>query len=59
MSSAAVTISHSPLMGFTEPAPDTKERVGAALEDVRRFAAMFDPELVVIFGPDHYLVFPS
>ena len=54
MPSAAVTMSHSPLMGFTEPAPDTSERVGAALQDARRFAAGFDPELVVIFGPDHY-----
>src|SRR5260370_11068247 len=54
MFSAAVTMSHSPLMGFTEPAPAIKARVSQALDDARRFAAGFDPELVVVFGPDHY-----
>ena len=52
--SALVTMSHSPLMGFTEPAPRVRSRVNAALGGARAFIADFDPELVVLFGPDHY-----
>jgi Catalytic LigB subunit of aromatic ring-opening dioxygenase len=51
---ALVTMSHSPLMGFTEPAVETRERVDMALGGARKFVAEFDPELVVLFGPDHY-----
>jgi 2,3-dihydroxyphenylpropionate 1,2-dioxygenase len=47
-------MSHSPLMGFTEPAADTRWRVDQALEGARGFIAAFEPELVVAFGPDHY-----
>ena len=54
MTSALVTISHSPLMGFTEPADQARERVEAAFDGARRFIADFAPELAVIFGPDHY-----
>ena len=54
MPSALVTMSHSPLMGFTEPAAATRERVDAAFDDARTFIAQFSPELVVLFGPDHY-----
>lgn len=54
MPSALVTMSHSPLMGFTEPAPETRKRVDEALDGARAFIAEFDPELVVEFGPDHY-----
>ena len=52
--SALVTMSHSPLMGFTEPAPQTRKRVDTALDGARAFIADFGPELVVLFGPDHY-----
>jgi 2,3-dihydroxyphenylpropionate 1,2-dioxygenase len=41
-------------MGFTEPTPQTRKRVDAALDDARAFIADFAPELVVLFGPDHY-----
>jgi 2,3-dihydroxyphenylpropionate 1,2-dioxygenase len=54
MPSALVTMSHSPLMGFTEPAAATRERVDAAFDGARAFIAQFSPELVVMFGPDHY-----
>lgn len=54
VATALVTMSHSPLMGFTEPAPATRGRVDSALADARAFVADFDPELVVLFGPDHY-----
>jgi 2,3-dihydroxyphenylpropionate 1,2-dioxygenase len=51
---ALVTMSHSPLMGFTEPTVETRGRVDMALGGARKFIAEFDPELVVLFGPDHY-----
>jgi 2,3-dihydroxyphenylpropionate 1,2-dioxygenase len=54
MPSALVTMSHSPLMGFTEPPGQARERVETAFDSARAFIADFAPELVVIFGPDHY-----
>jgi 2,3-dihydroxyphenylpropionate 1,2-dioxygenase len=51
---ALVCASHSPLMDFTEPAAVTREAVEAAFAGARAFIAGFDPELVVLFGPDHY-----
>jgi 2,3-dihydroxyphenylpropionate 1,2-dioxygenase len=54
MSLAVVTASHSPLMSFTEPAAGVRDRVDAAFADARDFVRNFDPDLVVIFGPDHY-----
>ena len=44
-------MSHSPLMGFTEPAPQTRKRVDEALDGARAFIAAFDPELIVAFAP--------
>lgn len=46
--------SHSPLLYF--PARDSEELVGArrALAETRRRIHEFDPELVVVFGCDHY-----
>jgi 2,3-dihydroxyphenylpropionate 1,2-dioxygenase len=41
-------------MGFTEPPVGTRGRVEAALDQARGFIADFLPDLVVIFGPDHY-----
>lgn len=54
MSSALVTLSHSPLMGYTDPSTGTRKRVEAALADARTFISDFAPEVVVLFGPDHY-----
>lgn len=49
--------SHSPLMNYLEPAPAVAAPVHATLQDLKRRVAGFDPELVVIFGPDHYAGF--
>ncbi|HZZ49551.1 MAG TPA: 3-carboxyethylcatechol 2,3-dioxygenase [Pseudonocardia sp.] len=54
MSSALVTMSHTPLMGFTEPAPGVRDRVREAIASAREFVTRFDPELVVMLAPDHY-----
>lgn len=54
MTVALVTTSHSPLMGRNQPADEVVAAVEASLDRVRAFVADYDPELVVIFGPDHY-----
>lgn len=54
MPAAAVGLSHSPLIGKNDPAAEVLERVGAAVETARAFVHDFDPELVVLYAPDHY-----
>lgn len=54
MSNALVALSHSPLVGKNDPSADVLERVGAAVEAARQFVREFDPELVVLYAPDHY-----
>jgi 2,3-dihydroxyphenylpropionate 1,2-dioxygenase len=54
MSVSLVATSHSPLMGIHEPAEGVAEAVESEFESVRAFVRSFDPELVVVFGPDHY-----
>ena len=54
MSVALCTLSHSPLMGTNDPGPEASAEVEGAFDEARRFVADFDPELVVLFGPDHY-----
>lgn len=54
MSVAVCALSHSPLIGFNHPAREVEERVEAAFDQARRFVAEFDPDLVVMFAPDHY-----
>jgi 2,3-dihydroxyphenylpropionate 1,2-dioxygenase len=47
-------MSHSPLLNLPGPAQDLLDDIDSALERAREFVAAFDPELVVIFAPDHY-----
>jgi len=54
MTAAAVGLSHSPLIGKNDPAPEVLAAVDAAVEDARSFVRDFDPELVVLYAPDHY-----
>lgn len=54
MALALCTLSHSPLMGVNHPAPDVTSAVEEAFDAARRFVAAFDPELVLLIGPDHY-----
>ena len=51
---ALCCLSHTPLMGMADPGEDIRARVDAALRDAREFVAAVDPDLVVVFGPDHY-----
>lgn len=54
MTAAVVGLSHSPLIGKNDPAPEVLDRVETAVAAARRFVTDFDPELVVLFHPDHY-----
>jgi 2,3-dihydroxyphenylpropionate 1,2-dioxygenase len=47
-------MSHSPLLNLPGPSQDLLEEINAALADAREFVRAYDPELVVIFSPDHY-----
>ncbi len=47
-------MSHSPLLNLPGPSRDLLDDVGAAIAQARDFVEDYDPELVVIFSPDHY-----
>ncbi|ULN44473.1 3-carboxyethylcatechol 2,3-dioxygenase [Mycolicibacterium crocinum] len=47
-------MSHSPLLNLPGPSAELLDDINARLADARDFVAEFDPELVVIFSPDHY-----
>ena len=47
-------MSHSPLLNLPGPSADLLDDVNDAVRAARAFVAEFDPELVVIFSPDHY-----
>lgn len=55
MSSVALCcMSHSPLLNLPGPSADLLADIDAQLEQTRAFVRAFDPELVVVFSPDHY-----
>lgn len=49
-----VTASHSPLIEFPQVTTEQFHRVIEGLDVVRAEVAAFDPDLVVVFGVDHY-----
>jgi 2,3-dihydroxyphenylpropionate 1,2-dioxygenase len=51
---ALCCMSHSPLLGIADPGAESGAKVAGALQEAREFAQGFDPDLVIIFGPDHY-----
>jgi len=54
MPMAVCCMSHSPLLDLGELEPDLNADVGAALAAARDFVSAYDPDLVVLFTPDHY-----
>lgn len=54
MSLAVCTMSHSPLIGEIEPAGGVLDEIDAAVAAVRAAVAAYDPEVTVVFGPDHF-----
>src|ERR1700709_348183 len=51
---ALCCMSHSPLLNLPGPSPELLDDIQAELTRAREFVSAFDPELVVIFSPDHY-----
>jgi 2,3-dihydroxyphenylpropionate 1,2-dioxygenase len=47
-------MSHSPLLNLPGPSRDLLDDIDVALMQARDFVADFNPEIVVIFAPDHY-----
>lgn len=47
-------MSHSPLLNLPGPPADLLDELNGVLTGVRDFVEAFDPELVVVFSPDHY-----
>ena len=47
-------MSHSPLLNLPGPSQDLLDDIDAALAAAREVVTAYDPELVVIFSPDHY-----
>ena len=47
-------LSHTPLRGLNDPGDDVVREVDAVLAQSRAEVEAFDPELIVIFAPDHY-----
>jgi 2,3-dihydroxyphenylpropionate 1,2-dioxygenase len=47
-------MSHSPLLNLPGPPRDLLDDIESAISQARDFVTDFDPELVVIFSPDHY-----
>ncbi|ORW33002.1 3-carboxyethylcatechol 2,3-dioxygenase [Mycobacterium palustre] len=47
-------MSHSPLLNLPGPSRGLLDEIEGAIADARKFVEGYDPELVVIFSPDHY-----
>jgi 2,3-dihydroxyphenylpropionate 1,2-dioxygenase len=47
-------MSHSPLLNLPGPSRDLLDDIDVVLTQARDFVADFNPEIVVIFAPDHY-----
>lgn len=54
MSAYLHCLSHTPLVGFVDPALEVLAEVDAMIGEARERIARFDPQLIVLFGPDHY-----
>lgn len=47
-------LSHTPLRGLNDPGAEVVAEVDAVLAKARAEVEAFDPELIIIFAPDHY-----
>ena len=47
-------LSHTPLHGYVDPAPEVVAEVERVQAAARERVRAFDPELVVVFAPDHF-----
>src|SRR5882724_7084902 len=49
-----VCVSHSPLMEYNQPEGSVKADVRGTFAGLAKDIAVYDPELIVLFAPDHY-----
>ncbi|WP_322013002.1 3-carboxyethylcatechol 2,3-dioxygenase [Paraburkholderia sp. J12] len=54
MTLALCCLSHSPLYGVIDPGKAVFDEINRSLGTLRDFATRFDPELAIVFGPDHF-----
>lgn len=54
MSTALVCASHSPLLYCYDKQPDEWDQIQAGFIKVSKFVKEFDPELIIVFGSDHF-----
>jgi len=54
MSVALLAMSHSPLLGINDPQPDVASALEESFETARQTIADYDPDLVLVFTPDHF-----
>lgn len=54
MTLAVAAMSHAPSFGNVDPGGSTMAEIEVAIGEVRSFVESFDPEVVVVFGPDHF-----
>ncbi|TDF64970.1 3-carboxyethylcatechol 2,3-dioxygenase [Cupriavidus sp. L7L] len=47
-------LSHTPLRGYFDPAPDVVAEIDRVQAAARQRVRAFDPELIVVFAPDHF-----
>lgn len=51
---AFLGMSHSPLLGLNPISAEVEQSLNAAVAQARQQVLAFDPELIVLVGPDHY-----
>lgn len=49
-----ICASHTPMMEFIHPAPEVEAGARAAFADLAHEVEVFDPQLIVMFAPDHF-----
>jgi 2,3-dihydroxyphenylpropionate 1,2-dioxygenase len=54
MTRAVLGLSHTPLLGLNPLAPEVESSLRSALAEAARHVREFAPELLVVFGPDHF-----
>lgn len=54
MSAKLLAMSHSPLLNVSQPPQEVKEELEAAFDAARKSVRQYDPDIVVLFWPDHY-----
>ena len=54
MSVRLICASHTPLMDHVDADPDVDRQVRGHFADLAREVTEYDPELIIIFGPDHF-----